>query len=296
MDRTTAWYALVALLGGIAVVLAAATLPTATRTERPVQFEGEGNDSGGLLPPPPEDSPASTIDGTIPFLSELLVLLALLTLAALLWYLYHDRRGLFQIVAGVIVIVGLVLLLGPRIPADLSFDAVTQPLGTENETSFGTGDDGDRFITTDPSALSVLLVLLLGVFLVGLIAVLTRQTTASDTDPEPAADVSEDAVAVGRVAGRTADRLEAGTGAENEIYRAWVEMTELFDLSRRETKTPGEFATAAVDAGMDADDVGELTRLFEQIRYSTDTPSEANEQRAIDLFRRIESTYSEDES
>ena len=295
MDRTTAKYALVALLGGVAVVLAAATLPTATRTERSPEVAGNETDGGGFLPPPPEDSPAGTVDGSIPFLTELLTLLGVVAVLAVLWYLYYDRRGLFQIVVSVLAVVGALLLLSWLLSPEFSREAVAGPLGVGNETALGTGDDGDHVITTEPSTLLVVLVVLFGVLLVGLVAVLTRHRAASDSEQKSTAD-STDAVAVGHVAGRAADRLESDEHAENEIYRAWVEMTDLFDLSQKETKTPGEFAAAAIDAGLEPDDVRELTRLFEQVRYSPTTPSESDEQRAVALFRRIESTYAEEES
>nr|WP_282594522.1 DUF4129 domain-containing protein [Halomarina salina] len=70
-------------------------------------------------------------------------------------------------------------------------------------------------------------------------------------------------------------------------------MTDPLDLSR-ETSTPGEFAAAAVDAGMSRDDVGELTRLFERTRYGGVAVDEGREQRATTALRRIERTYGDD--
>jgi len=51
-----------------------------------------------------------------------------------------------------------------------------------------------------------------------------------------------------------------------------------------------------VDAGLEPSDVRELTGLFEQVRYGTDSPSVRDEKRAISLFRAIEETHTEDRS
>nr|WP_305794393.1 DUF4129 domain-containing protein [Halomarina rubra] len=70
-------------------------------------------------------------------------------------------------------------------------------------------------------------------------------------------------------------------------------MTTPLDLPR-ETTTPGEFAAAAVDAGMSRDDVAELTRLFETTRYGGRTVDADREERATTALRRIERTYGGD--
>jgi hypothetical protein len=100
------------------------------------------------------------------------------------------------------------------------------------------------------------------------------------------------AATLGRVAGRAADRIEeGGTDVENEVYRAWREMTRPLDVERPESSTPAEFATAATDAGVSRDDVDELTELFEQVRYGGYDPDAERESRAVDALRRIETQY-----
>jgi len=54
--------------------------------------------------------------------------------------------------------------------------------------------------------------------------------------------------------------------------------------------TPGEFAEAAIEAGLDEDDVGQPTQLFEEVRYGKRDP-ESREERAIEVFRAIEAAY-----
>lgn len=101
---------------------------------------------------------------------------------------------------------------------------------------------------------------------------------------------------IGRVAGDAADRLEADAAAvENEVYRAWQSMTEHLQMENARSSTPQEFADSAVAAGMDPDDVGELTGLFHEVRYGGADATEEREQRAIDALRHIEDEYAPDE-
>lgn len=101
---------------------------------------------------------------------------------------------------------------------------------------------------------------------------------------------------LGETAGAAADRIADRGDADNEVYRAWREMTEYIDVDRPATSTPREFAAAATAAGMDADDVTELTDLFEEVRYGGFPPTEEAEQRAVDALRRIEDSYAETEA
>jgi len=140
--------------------------------------------------------------------------------------------------------------------------------------------------------LLVLGVLLLTVAILGV--VLLRQArggVAADIDEEELEEASETLEAIGEAAGEAADRIEADAGLDNEVYRAWREMADLLDHDRPETSTPGEFADAAVDVGMNPDDVSELTRLFEEVRYGEAPATEEREQRAVEALRRIESEY-----
>ncbi|MFB6197887.1 MAG: DUF4129 domain-containing protein, partial [Halobacteriaceae archaeon] len=117
--------------------------------------------------------------------------------------------------------------------------------------------------------------------------------TVGMTEEEAEEETDQTALAeIGRAAGAAADRIVASGEAENEVYRAWMEMTDLLDLSEPETKTPGEFASAAREAGMNPDDVDELTQLFEEVRYGGLPATDEAEERAIKCLRRIEEGYS----
>nr|WP_303647825.1 DUF4129 domain-containing protein [Haloarchaeobius amylolyticus] len=97
--------------------------------------------------------------------------------------------------------------------------------------------------------------------------------------------------AVGAAAGRAADRLEDTTAVDNEVYRAWREMTTHLDVPDPQSSTPAEFAEAAVAAGMTREQVDELTALFEEVRYGGEAPTSDRETRAIDALRAIEAAH-----
>lgn len=101
--------------------------------------------------------------------------------------------------------------------------------------------------------------------------------------------------AVGRVAGRAADRIGEASFS-NAIYEAWHGMTTELDVTDPKTTTTGEFANAAVDAGMDPEDVETLTALFEEVRYGDADVTPQRERRAERTLRRIEETYTGAES
>jgi len=163
------------------------------------------------------------------------------------------------------------------------------------------GGDGTFGVLGDVANLNADVWLLVVVALVGLgaVAVVLASDAGDADDPDDeAADVAADeqleAVAgLSEVAGRAADRIERSTGVDNEIYRAWVEMTEHLDVDHPDASTPGEFEAAAVNAGVDAETVAELTALFERVRYGDEAPTARTESRAADALRAIETSYSD---
>lgn len=298
MSRDSVWYAFVALLGGVGVALAAAMFPPRQRSGGEA---GLGDDEGGdgtFSLPVPEGSPGSALEAPS-FLAELVWILTLVAvLVALVYLVFHWREALARLLEGAaiaVVLFGLYILVS-RLFSN-QFDEGEFGFGDDPSLGGGGGGGGDQLVSTDPSSVFVLLVVALVLVLAVVAVVFGRGSDGGGSqDPPEEDDAESTTTAVGRAAGRTADRLEDATEAENEIYRAWAEMTRLVDSSNRETKTPAEFEGAAVDAGMDAGDVRDLTRLFERVRYGTEEPSETDEQRAVELFRRIESTYAGEES
>jgi hypothetical protein len=134
-----------------------------------------------------------------------------------------------------------------------------------------------------------------GVLLLALGLVLRWPRGENETDDFEESEEEPDTAALGEIAGRAADRIEEGApgGSENEVFRAWREMTARLDIESPESTTPREFQQAAVDAGMAPDDVQELTRLFERVRYGGEPVTADREERAVQVLRRIESAYGE---
>lgn len=156
----------------------------------------------------------------------------------------------------------------------------------------GSGAPGSGAGTSvlDPS---FLLMAGLAVVLLGAIALLFISSGGNDPEPDPGEVEPDDTDvrAVGRAAGEAADRIESATDVDNEVYRAWREMTDHLDVANPASSTPAEFAAAAVDAGMAREDVDRLTSLFEEVRYGGESPTEEREREAVEALRRIEREY-----
>ncbi len=166
-----------------------------------------------------------------------------------------------------------------------------------NETGGGSLGAAAETATSQPSVLLVIVLVVLVLAAIVLLYVASADDVVdSVVDRERDADDEEtDVAAVGRVAGEAADRIETGDAFDNEVFRAWAEMTEHLAVEHPESSTPAEFATAAVDAGMAPDDVNELTDLFEEVRYGDRDVTEDRERRATAALRRIEESYAEAE-
>jgi len=172
---------------------------------------------------------------------------------------------------------------------------------TNCQTATGPPGDGPRIPTpgpgagfTPPSVPPVVLGAgLVGVL--GLAAVMLYAVTGDDEAFEPLAeDAPEsgpDEADFAAAAGRAADRIEdANVEVDNAVYRAWYEMTQLLDIPDPETSSPLDFAEAAIDFGLDEDDVTELTDLFNEVRYGN-MDAESREERALEILRHIEREY-----
>ena len=214
-------------------------------------------------------------------------------------------------------IVAATVLLTFAIPVGLVYALLTacrsQPLDTRgapvlNNASSGGGASGFGLtgdVTVVPTTVPPVVLVFVGLVVVGALALALsgrsglssvlspvtpdRGAPEGSDDPRPGAT----AAAVGRAAGRAADRIETGTDVENEVYRAWREMTDHLEVDRPESSTPGEFAAAAVDAGMIREDVTELTRLFEEVRYGGYEADEDRERRAVEALRELEREYTD---
>jgi hypothetical protein len=294
--RDTTRSVVVAALGILAVAFAAATLDSSLVDDTGSGgASGASGDGGGGLLPAPQASPEPGGALQIPYLAEFVTLLAAVVALVLVAYVLFRWRSAARILLAGVALAALgylfaqVLVLPSRPPQAPAFE-----LGNSSLIGGGGGGAGDSGGSqSTPPAVLVLVGLALAI--AGAVVAAVRTGSDDEDEDDPGAAAGEDAAAVGRAAGRAADRIEDAGDADNDVYRAWREMTGLLDVADPETSTPGEFAAAAVDAGLEREDVTELTRLFEDVRYGDRAASAAVEERAADVFRRIEAQYAEDD-
>ena len=314
MDRDALRPILVAVVCVLAISVAAATLTSPVDTESaggggfdsPSTDRSEDSGVGG------EDDSAAPSGGGFDFPEFCLSVfsgnapfgvlsVALLVFGAVM-YSRYDGLVAFSFVLGAGIPLFLVLFLltagcAEPFSVSASVNATGIPLGDGDGSAspIGFGDGEGPVDPTSPSALLFLLLALTPVLLVGLYLFSDVENDRAAEDETPDRSDEERRSAIGRAAGRAADRIEDSVDVENEVYRAWREMTDHLDVDRPESSTPGEFADAAVGAGMTEDDVEELTRLFEEVRYGGRDPTEDREERAVAALRRIETAYAGDE-
>ncbi|SEV87526.1 DUF4129 domain-containing protein [Natrinema salifodinae] len=316
MDRDTGRVALIALLCCLAVVLAAATLPSMIESDGTGIGDGGDGSGGGTGgtggtgdggigsdgSAGGDSEPWLDVGSAVPelcigFLDSDGALLGLVLgtvgLAALTTRSY-DRSVTIALVIALLplVVLGVLLLTsgcGTAVAEPPAPESEMTPL-EENGTADSPGGDGGGALP-GPTLPSLLVVAVLLVTIGAAIAALfytgdgdRRQSTASPADATDDAQRS----AFGRAAGQAADRIESGNDFENDVYRAWRELTEPLDVERPAASTPGEFAAAARDAGVDPADVDALRTLFEDVRYGDRPVTADRERRAVELLRRIE--------
>lgn len=315
MNRESARPVVIALLCVLAIGLAASTLTSPVETDAGGTGLGGAQDDAGVDDDDDENSSIGLDDGEndrfnisvgeipiptfcLEFLNDPRVIFGIVAAFALAAYVAYRRVGILGSVA---VVFGLGI---PTMLLHALFSSCERRTGEwnvelPNATRLPAGGSGglDPGSTTAPSTPSILLTALLGVTLLAALVLLVKSTggeTPETADPEPTPD-HDVQVAVGRAAGAAADRLESSGDLDNEVYRAWREMTRHLDVPRPESSTPVEFAAAAVEAGMAREDVADLTRLFEEVRYGDRPATPEREERALAALRRIEEGYAEPE-
>ncbi|WP_435064613.1 DUF4129 domain-containing protein [Halobaculum sp. EA56] len=311
MDRRTLVTAALALLAVLALGVAAATLDSATTTASGGFGAGGSPDDVGAA----EDSDGAVDLGGDPAAGEtrfqvrvcvefltLPLVQALLTLGVVVFLLAMYRTTRSWVISGMFVAAALfplgVLYLGlvscGSAPTELAIGFARR--AAENASvlpsgggSAGSGADGEA--VSAPTALVglLLVVAILGSVLLLFVSTGDDEEALADEPPEPPAP--ERRREVGRRAGEAADRLEGDADLENEVYRAWREMTGALAVENPRSTTPAEFAEAAVDAGMARADVEALTGAFEAVRYGGEPATPEREREAVAALRRIEETY-----
>lgn len=296
MDERRIQGTVVAVLGVLAVILAAAAAAPLFSEE-----PGGGGSPSMQTPTGNESStnpPTGLPDVLEPLIAALLVFGAIFVAIQFVSDPVETLKEIGGAILGGAAFLGLIGLLY-LLSQSGGTDGQPQgppPTGTPSPTGQGGFGEG----TSDPLALPFEDIAIL-VLVAGVLGALTLLAWRSETvqsalglDSEtPALD--DDLETVGRIAGDTADRVEAArtpTAADNAIYRAWSDMVALLDDADPTAATPRKFESAAVEAGMDPDDVAIVTRTFEEVRYGEEPLTEERRTRAVAAFRRIESAVS----
>lgn len=91
------------------------------------------------------------------------------------------------------------------------------------------------------------------------------------------------------------DALQAGEDVQDTILRCYRDMSRTLSRSRNlhrpQGMTPREFEQYLAEHGLHSDDIGRLTRLFEQVRYGGKTPGRRAEREAVDCLSAIVTRY-----
>jgi len=87
------------------------------------------------------------------------------------------------------------------------------------------------------------------------------------------------------------DALQAGADVEDTVMRCYFEMgrvlREQWGIRREEAMTPREFESYLAKVGLPDEHIGQLTHLFEAVRYGAKVPGEREERQAVDCLTAI---------
>lgn len=273
----------------LALGLAAPVLPTLSNDSGPAsEAAGTGQQQGPILSVP--EMPTWVV-------GVVFALLGVGTLFAAVLVAREEGLTPFAAIAvlGLFAVLFLVVTdfidLGPLPQETREFLNASYSGVGERAGASGTAEDGAGSQGTPAAPVGSLG--LLGIALaVG--GVVVYRVTRGQGDEPPSSSIAdqETEAAVGRAAGRAADRIE-DTSLSNAVYEAWHEMTTVLDVADSETTTPAEFSAAAVAAGVDPADAEALTDLFREIRYGEAPVTPEREREARETFRRIEAAYTD---
>ncbi len=287
----------IVLVAIVAIGLVAATISSPIDPGSEGLGPNDGDGDGEIGPQPVEHGETTTIPS---FFIYLIYAMGILVAIAIVWYLIYYRRdavkALALVIATAAILVGILYLLlelGVDLPTEEQQNQTVESPG-DGEPGGGDGGDGEEDIVTRELGPFLGFLVVLAMIFVGGLLLSARSSSTDEKLPTESTDAQPDEqAAVAAAAGRAANRISADSteDVDNEVYRAWREMTQLLEVDRPETTTPGEFATAATEAGLEREHVDELTRLFEDVRYGHEATTAEREERAVTILRAIESAY-----
>lgn len=245
--------------------------------------------TGDISPEAPQQSVGSTGDGSIFRLVSIIVIWIGLPLAVIYLFVSPEgRQRLLRMLPMIFILMALLFWL----------DQVEQePREVEGEGALG-GEFGlpteplppvPEFVADPPQWLLTGVNVLLVLLFLGLTYLLWRLFNRQ-REPEPEALIIKEAE-------RALADLHAGEDLKNTIIRCYAEMSNVLQrdkhIKRRRGMTVREFEDQLMAMGLDDDHISRLTRLFEQVRYSTQSLGGREEREAVDCLNAIIRTYGE---
>jgi hypothetical protein len=297
MDPGTRNALLVTIVALLAIGLSAATLTSTVDT-------GGDNDGGGGGAQPPSGIPDLDLDNPDgeplpPIVGQIIAALLVLGVLLILAYglIYRKQAAvLVGLLLGAVVALWLLVQLLSLL--SVPEGALGGLFGGLSGLVGGSGS-GSGEVTSTRNLVVVAAVVGLGLLAIFLFSGVDRTSADSaDESTDDTESAEDDGVReMGKIAGRTADRIEnqaADEALDNQVYEAYSEMTAQFDVPSEESTTPREFADAAAERGMATEDVAALTDLFEAVRYGGYDATPDREQEAVETLRRIERRYTDE--
>jgi hypothetical protein len=196
--------------------------------------------------------------------------------ARLRWLLLRRLAGAL---AAVLLFYLLANWLGDTLPK-LTTSSATNDTPAPAETAIG--EPLPAFVA-QPSAWLVVLVSLVLVALV--IAGMWFFWRRSQPAAHPVTALAQEAI----------ENIQAGGDLQSIVLRCYLEMSEVLGeqsgITRQRAMTPREFERQLAGAGVRDEHIKQLTRLFEQARYSAQAPSERDERAAVECLTAIVRAY-----
>lgn len=231
-------------------------------------------------------------------LADLLVASSLLFIPLYIVILFFFLSALRsrKTITGLLVIAAILLLVGwvvVNLPQGQVAFPETVPATPQAESETAEELPQEEFIVVEPDARTVppdwaatlVSMMVTALLLLAVAGLVWRYRTAVPPEPDPLADLSQEAV-------QALDALQSGATLRNVVLRCYAEMGRVIDetqgVRRAETMTPREFESQLTSLGLPREPVVVLSRLFESFRYGRlGEPDATAEQQAQGSLRAI---------
>ena len=266
----------------LTMLLLAASLPN-------LQFQpGHPFSLGNASPPPGATGGIETPSDF--FLILIRGLLALALILVPFYIIFHlltpeGRRKLLGDLFVLLIFFALAEILSrlPRKEQTLQ----QQPSGGQGGLVFPTPGPTATFTAQSTPAIEIFVMVAIALVIaigIGFLYWYYRRRSQAQMEPTPLEQLANEAQ-------NAVDALNAGEEFKDIVIRSYARMSQVLiqerGLKRDQAMTPYEFEQSLVEKGLPYDPVHQLTHLFQEVRYGTQKPGVADEQRAMDCLRAI---------